>query len=58
MSKNHLPLLRSRRWQHTRRAAFERDGWRCRECHRPGRLEATTSHPCALAAIPTIWLGS
>ena len=40
MSRNHLPLFRTRRWLHVRRAAFERDGWRCRACGRPGRLEA------------------
>ena len=28
------------RWTETRRAAFEHDGWRCRACGRPGRLEA------------------
>ena len=39
MSKRHLPLLKSRRWQHVRRAVFERDGWRCCECGRPGALE-------------------
>lgn len=27
------------RWAATRRAAFKRDGWRCRQCGRPGRLE-------------------
>ena len=52
MSKNHLPLLRSRRWQHTRRAAFERDGWRCRECHRPGRLEAHHEPPLRAGGDP------
>ena len=28
-----------RRWQATRRAAFERDSWRCTRCRRSGRLE-------------------
>ena len=52
MSKNHLPLLRTRRWQHVRRAAFERDGWRCRECHRPGRLEAHHEPPLRAGGDP------
>ena len=29
-----------RLWARSRRAAFDRDGWRCRKCGRPGRLEA------------------
>ncbi len=28
------------RWQRTRKAVFDRDGWRCRSCGRAGRLEA------------------
>ena len=32
--------LDKRRWERVRRAAFERDGWRCTRCKRPGRLEA------------------
>ena len=28
------------RWARVRRAAFDRDGWRCRKCSKPGRLEA------------------
>ena len=35
-----LQSLKGTRWERTRRAAFERDGWRCRACGRPGRLEA------------------
>ena len=39
MSKNHLTLYQ-RRWQAARRAAFERDKFRCTSCGRSGRLEA------------------
>ena len=38
MSRNHVRFDR-RRWALVRRAVFERDGWRCCECGRPGRLE-------------------
>ena len=31
--------------ERVRRAAFERDGWRCRECGHPGRLEAHHIRP-------------
>ena len=38
MSRRHHALDRGR-WQRTRRAVFDRDGWRCRCCGRPGRVE-------------------
>ena len=52
MSRNHLPLLRTRRWQHVRRAAFNRDAYRCQDCGRPGRLEAHHEPPLADGANP------
>ena len=39
MSRNH-DKLDPRRWVRARRAAFNRDGWRCRACGKAGRLEA------------------
>ena len=45
MSHHHRNRLASRRWEPVRRAAFERDGWRCVDCGRPGRLEAHHIQP-------------
>ena len=39
MSRNHNSL-NSRRWAATRRAVFKRDGYRCRNCGKAGKLEA------------------
>ena len=38
MSKHHI-VLHYKRWQDVRRQVFQRDGWRCVECGRAGRLE-------------------
>ena len=35
----HYAKLNQRRWLSVRRAAFERDGWRCTACGRRGKLE-------------------
>ena len=38
MSRRHR-TLNGRRWAVVRRRILDRDGWRCRECGRAGRLE-------------------
>ena len=36
---DHHTYLHARRWATVRRTVFERDGWRCSECGRAGKLE-------------------
>ena len=47
-----LRSLKGSRWDRVRRAAFERDGWRCVECGRPGRLEAHHIQPLHKGGAP------
>ena len=51
MSGNHQ-RLDARRWARVRRQAFDRDGWRCTECGRAGRLEAHHEPPLTAGADP------
>ena len=44
--------LDARRWARVRKAAFERDGHRCRSCGRAGRLEAHHEPPLRDGADP------
>ncbi len=37
--RNRVTPIHKGRWEQTRRAVFERDGWRCRQCGKAGRLE-------------------
>ena len=41
----HFAALDSRRWQRLRLGIFERDGWRCVQCGRAGRLECDHKIP-------------
>ena len=51
MSKFHTSLHRDS-WQHVRRAVFERDGYRCRACGLPGRLECDHVQPLRRGGDP------
>ena len=44
VSKHHVQL-HARRWARVRRAVFKRDGYRCRACGRPGRMEVDHVRP-------------
>ena len=51
MSRHHLQINR-RRWEVVRRAVFDRDGWRCRACGRPGRLQCDHVRPLLRGGDP------
>ena len=51
MSRRHS-RLDARRWARVRREAFERDGHRCTECGKAGRLEAHHEPPLRDGADP------
>ena len=49
MSRYHQRLnVLGQRWQVLRRQVFERDGWRCVDCGRAGRLECDHVRPLEL----------
>ena len=50
MSRQHNTL--NRRWAVSRRAALDRDGWRCQFCGRAGRLEVDHITPMADGGQP------
>ena len=55
MSTNHVHLFKSRRWLAVRRAVFKRDGWRCVECSKPGRLECDHVTPMQRSPNQDLW---
>ena len=44
--------LNRRIWAAARRAALDRDGWRCRDCGKPGRLEVHHLQPLEASGAP------
>ena len=46
MSREHRRLNR-KQWARARRAALERDGWRCQDCGKAGFLEVDHIRPLA-----------
>ena len=56
VSRNH-GALDWRRWQQTRKAAFERDGYRCTRCGKAGRLEAHHDPPLGPGVEPYDMVG-
>ena len=43
--RHNVDLLNARRWKLARRAALDRDGWRCVKCGRAGRLQVDHIQP-------------
>lgn len=52
MSRYHVGVVGTRRWQRARREVFERDGWRCMDCGRSGRLECDHVVPLSRGGDP------
>ena len=50
-SRHHAALNR-KRWARVRLAVFRRDGYRCRKCGRPGRLECDHVIPLRAGGDP------
>ena len=49
---SHVNRLNRRQWALARRAALDRDGWRCRDCGRAGRLEVDHVQPLDRGSPP------
>ena len=45
MSKNHNEKMDMTRWRKVRLKVFDRDGWRCVDCGKSGRLECDHVKP-------------
>ena len=43
--RQHPAIVNPRRWRALRRRILNRDGWRCRECGKAGRLEVDHVKP-------------
>ena len=48
----HHRRLHRRRWALARRRALDRDGWRCQQCGKPGRLEVDHLVPLEQGGAP------
>ena len=52
MRSRYHAALDSRRWQHVRKLALDRDGYRCRKCGKAGRLEVDHVRPMERGGQP------
>ena len=52
MGRSRYQTLSGRRWQLLRLKIFARDGWRCRACHRAGKLECDHIRPLHKGGAP------